>query len=239
MEAKELERKRPELFNVKMKISDMIDANCGLLYIFPRLGMEVKYANLSVSEACQKCNIDATTFILICNVYTFFNDYIPSAADIAEAKMEDIIRYLHNSHSAYIGLSLTDLSNAFMEMISPCNEQQKGIVVKFISDYKQELHKHFSYEEDVVFPYVSALAKGEIPQDYSIDNFKKHHENIIEKLDDLKNIVMKYLPPICEDEMRTRVLLAIYHLKDDLSRHTYVEDCILVPVVTRVENYGR
>ena len=49
-----------------------------------------------------------------------------------------------------------------------------------------------------------------------------------EKLEDMKNIVMKYLPGDCSNELKIMVLLSIYHLHDDLRRHTYVENNILV-----------
>ena len=64
-------------------------------------------------------------------------------------------------------------------------------------------------------------------------------ENIDEKLEDLKNIVMKYLPAECDSEMRIRVLMTIYYLQEDLKRHTYVENNILAPMVTRMEKNGK
>ena len=38
--------------------------------------------------------------------------------------------------------------------------------------------------------------------------------------------------------MRMWVLVSIYSLRDDLRRHTYVEDNILVPAVRNLENNG-
>lgn len=221
-----------------MKVSDMLDINFSLLLILPRIGMDLKYISLRIYDACQICNIDSDTFILICNVYTF-NDYIPSTESLENSNLGDIIKYLHNSHNSYVGNELANLAYYFNKLLNPCNERQKAIVLKFFTDYEAELKNHFKYEEEHVFPYVEALIKGKKSGNYSIEEFEEHHENVDLKLSDLKNIVMKYLPPECNSAMRVTVLLSIYHLQDDLRRHTYVENNILVPMVSRLERNGK
>ena len=54
-----------------------------------------------------------------------------------------------------------------------------------------------------------------------------------EKLEDLKNLVMKYMPPVCGQQDIYRALTSIFSLQEDLSRHILVEDGILVPIVNR------
>ena len=104
-----------------------------------------------------------------------------------------------------------------------------------------ELGKHFAYEEDNVFTYVRSLMDESSPYsgDYSITQFEEHHENVEEKLEDMKNIVMKYLPSECDNTVKTGVLFSIYQLQDDLQHHTYVENNVLVPIVTRLEKHGK
>ena len=113
------------------------------------------------------------------------------------------------------------------------------MVQKFFSDYEIELEKHFSYEEENLFPYVNSIISGRPNSNYSIAEYEKRHENVDEKLEDLKNIVMKYLPEVCDNNLRIDVLMSIYHLQDDLKRHTYVENNILVPIVSRMEENGK
>ena len=55
----------------------------------------------------------------------------------------------------------------------------------------------------------------------------------------MKNIVMKYLPSECDNTVKTGVLFSIYQLQDDLRHHTYVENNVLVPIVTRLEKHGK
>lgn len=228
---------RIELFNKEMKVYDIIDLNFNLLLVLQRIGIDLKYVNLSIEDACRNCGIDPGTFVLICNVYTF-NDYIPTSATLEESKLEDILKYLHNSHTSYTGNDLKVLSDSFNQLIEPCNEQKKAVIIKFFTDYEEELRNHFAYEEDTVFPYVDSILKAEKSGDYSMEEFSEHHESIDEKIEDMKNIVMKYLPPECNNELRIKVLISIYHLQDDLKRHTYVENNILIPMVSRLEKNG-
>ncbi len=221
-----------------MKLSELIDADYSLLQVISRTGLDLKYAGLSVSEACRACGIDADTFILICNVYSF-PDHVPSQAELAGGNIQDIIGYLHSSHLHYMGMAISSLEKAIDALVAPCDGKQKKVVLKFFTDYKNELDKHFAYEESVVFPYVEALLDGKGGSEYSIEQFQEHHENVEEKLEDLKNIVMLYLPAECAQQPRIAALLSICHFRDDLRRHTYVEDNILVPIVSSLERNGR
>ena len=54
-----------------------------------------------------------------------------------------------------------------------------------------------------------------------------------EKLEDLKNLIMKYLPPVCSQQDIYRTVSGIFTLQEDLSKHILVEDGILVPIVNR------
>ena len=70
---------------------------------------------------------------------------------------------------------------------------------------------------------------------YSIEQFEENHSNIDETLNDLKNIVMKYLPDTCDTVLRNEVLYRIFRLEEDLLKHTLVEDNILIPLVNKLE----
>lgn len=227
-----------ELFTPNMRLSDMLDMNYSLVQVISRVGVDLKHSGLKVVDACAFAGIDPATFILISNVYSF-PEYTPSAEEVASADIHDIIRYLHGSHDYYTGMALKNLESSFDCLVEPCDENQKKVILKFFVDYKKELEKHFSREEEEVFPYVESLLSGVRKSGYSISDFEEHHENVDEKMEDMKNIVMKYLPDVCDENMKMWVLLSIYRLRDDLRRHTYVEDNILVPTVKNLERDGR
>ena len=222
------------VFSESMKLADLIEVNYQLLNVLSRLDIGLGFGDLSISEVCSRQGIDVRSFLLICDVYTY-DDYVPSSEVLASASPATIVDYLHNSHAFYLFKEFASLEKNIKAMVEPCDERQKMIVGKFFTDYKRQVENHFAYEESVVFPYVRALIKGEQHESYTIEQFEENHSNIDETLNDLKNIVMKYLPETCDDVLRNEVLYKIFSLEADLARHTIIEDMILIPMVNKLE----
>ncbi len=65
--------------------------------------------------------------------------------------------------------------------------------------------------------------------------YKEHHDDIEEKLDDLKNLLIEYLPLKEGRNMRRRLLFKLFELEHDLRIHSRIEDYILIPLVTSME----
>jgi regulator of cell morphogenesis and NO signaling len=220
-----------------MKLADLIDINHNLLAVLSRLEVSLGFGEHTIDEACKLHGVNTEAFLLICNVYNF-EGYVPSQALLDRADVRDIMKYLHNSHLDYTNTSLRDLESLITKMLVNCPEAQKKLVEKFFNGYQAEVKNHFDYEENTVLPYVKALLEGNRQEGYSIETFEENHGNIEEKLCDLKNIVMKYLPESCDQVLRYEVLHQIYHLEKDLTRHTLIEDNVLIPIVARMEARG-
>lgn len=221
-------------FNANMKIAELLEANYNLLGIVSRLGMGGSCGDLSVRDFCEGHSFDPETFVLICNVYTF-EDYIPDDVILSQGRIEDIVKYLHRSHEYYREESLAALSEDIKSLIEPCSEKQQHVIWQFYADYRDELEKHFEFEEEQVFPYIRSLISGKGSEGFSIEQFEENHSNIDEKLSDLKNLVMKSLPVECNEGRRTALLFSLYRLQNDLSRHTALEDNILTPMARIIE----
>ena len=216
-------------------MSALVEANYHLLAVFSRLGLDGAFGEMTVREMCNKNRLDPSTFLLICGVYSR-KDFIPSEEMLRDGRIEDILRYLHKSHDYYINNALVLIASSIENLISPCTSAQKQVIWKFFSDYKAELDKHFAYEEGEVIPYVQNLLLGKPSTVYSIDRFEENHSNIDEKLSDLKNLILKSLPEVCDDGLRVRLLNYIYALQNDLTCHTRIEDEVLVPMVRILEH---
>lgn len=222
------------VFSESMKIADLIDVNFKLLNVLSRLDINLGFGENTIMEVCARQGIDLNSFLLICNVYTY-DGYIPSVELMSGADPATIVDYLHNSHSFYLLKEFKALEEELKAMVEPCDATQKKVVARFFSDYKAQVENHFEYEESVVFPYIRALMAGQRYASYSIEQFEENHSNIDETLNDLKNIVMKYLPDTCDTVLRNQVLYRIYRLGEDLLKHTLIEDNILIPMVNKIE----
>lgn len=220
------------LFSEKMKLADMVLASSKLLYVLPRFGIKLGFGEKTVDDVCTEMNISKALFLQVCNVYTNF-EYLPEPEELQSICISELIDYLHNSHTDYLKARISSLRSKVHKVAADCGKS--GLMLnRFFDEYVKEVVKHFNYEEEVVFPYVQKL-KAEGPQaDYNIGIYEKNHTDIEEKLDDLKNIFIKYVPE--SDSLEQREALAdLFLFEDDLNRHSLIEDRILVPIVINLE----
>ena len=210
------------VFSGTMKLADLVGANYQLLNVLSRMGIGLGFGELTINEVCERQGIDPGSFLLICDVYTY-DDFVPSKEILASADPSTLVDYLHNSHAFYLDKEFASLERNLKAMVEPCDSAQK------------QVENHFAYEESVVFPYIRALVKGERQESYTIEQFEENHSNIEETLNDLKNIVMKYLPETCDTILRNEVLYKLFSLEADLAKHTVIEDTVLIPIVNKME----
>lgn len=225
-----------DIFSGNTKLSVLADYNCRLLLVLSRLGVSGSFGEKTLAEICQKDGLDTDTVLLICRVYAS-GDFRPSAREVRRCRVEDVARYVRRSHDYYLRNAIESISNSIEKLVEPCRGPQQQIVMDFFYGYRDEILKHFAFEEDEVLPYVEGLAEGRMSEDFNIGYFESHHTNIDEKLSDLKNIVMKSLPPECDDSLRLGLLQDLYALQDDLRSHTCIEDHILVPMARILEGH--
>ena len=219
-----------------MKMADLMDIDFSLLGVLSRMGLSFGFGEETVEEVCRKANLDPETFLLICRVYAF-DGYTPTQDALARIDLKDIVKYLHLSHAYYMDVALKALADTLERMIQPCDTKLQKIIWRFFSDYKDELAKHFAYEEDLVFPHVMAVLSRQGDDAFTMGEYEENHSNVEEKLDDLKSLVMRYMPPQCDQQDIYKALFYIFALEKDLEKHTLIEDDILVPVVGRMESH--
>ena len=217
------------LLTSAMKMADLMDLRPSLPGVLARMGIPFGFGEQSVEEVCRRQGVDPETFLLICSVYAV-DDYVPTKERLRKADLRDVLKYLRLSHAFYMDVALNELADALKTLTEPCGEKHKRIIRQFFSEYKDELAKHFEYEEKTVFPYAEAiLHHGRLTD----DDYGENHSHMEEKLADLKSLVMKYLPPECGQQDICRALSCIYSLQEDIARHILVEDGVLVPIVNR------
>ncbi|MBR4740455.1 MAG: hemerythrin domain-containing protein [Bacteroidales bacterium] len=154
---------------------------------------------------------------------------------IEKDRLQDILASLRQGHRYYMDVMVPSLAASLERMTAPCGEHQRQMFWKFFSDYKEELLNHFSYEENIVFPYIEEMLNDERSGQYSIGEYEQNHSNVQEKLDDLKNLITKYLPTECRQEDVNQVLNDLYALELDLRKHTFIEDDVLIPAARQLE----
>ena len=196
-------------FSANDSLVDLINRDFNILPILSRFSIPLGFGTKSIGEVCQEAGINTELFLLIVNFILTGKVY-----GIKTEHAEGLVDFLHKSHDYFMAF--------------------KFPIVRFFDDYVKQVKDHFDYEETTVFPYVRSLAEGVAIPGYSISQFTRHHDKISEKLDELKNIILRYYTTSVPDLMYD-VLVDLYNCQSDLENHNDIENTILVPVTTTLE----
>lgn len=204
--------------NPNMKMAELLEKDPSLIGVFSRMGFTFGYGESSVAEVCKEAGTDPETFLLICRVYSQ-EAYRPTQEELEKVDRSVIVKYLSLSHSHYMNVDMKDLAAGLGRMIVPCGEETQRVIWKFFTDFKEELQKHFAYEEECVFSNIGG-PEADIPEE--------DHSGVEETLEDLKSLVMKHLPAAADQQEAFKVLSAISSLQDDIRKHILLEETVLV-----------
>lgn len=224
-------------YTKRMKVADLLANDGALLSILQRLDIKLGFGEATVAELCTRYGISAELFLIICNIYSFGN-YRPEVDSLSENDIKSITTYLRASHRYYTGVCFPAIHENVHRLVKEIDEMSRRLIDKFYDDYDTEVSNHFRYEEEVVFPYIEELTGNSTRGNgkYSISQFEHNHSNINEKLNDLKNIIIKYLGEEFSSTVRFELLNNIYSVEKDLRKHSLIEDRLLVPLVEKLEN---
>lgn len=223
------------LFDEKMKLADLIRANYHLVLTLPRFGIKLGFGEKTVAEVCAGHGIPADFFLLVCNVYSF-DSYVPDNGAILNTDMGFLVPYLLASHNYYLNTQLPHIEQHLLKIAEEEPSSHSAILKRFFKEYLDDVAMHFAYEENQVFPYILSLQKRHRVPDYRISTFSENHTNIEDKLNDLSQIIFKYLPEKLSDEESIGMVSDLMELLSDLNKHSMIEEKILVPYVQFLEN---
>ncbi len=234
------------LINKNIKMADVIHMNYFTLSVLNRFGIELGFSDKSVDDVCKQYHVDVDFFLEIVNTFVD-KDYFPKR-HLQTFSVKLITDYLQQTHNDYHQNKVPEIEFLIEEMVKSCYTQKDNIVLlkKFFNDYKQELLNHTRREEEVVFPYTKAIENAylsekpgrsvlKLMETYSIDVFQNEHDNIEEKLFDLKNIIIKYLPQPKNSRLCNKLLYELFNLEQDLNDHSRIEEKVLVPKIRQME----
>ena len=224
------------VFSKDTKFAELLTDDRRLLQLLTRFGIGLGFGDRSVAQVCQMNHANTEFFLMICEIYSD-SSFKPSPRELQHIDMRDLLSYLKASHQYYLDERFPHIEEHLQHIIEACGQKYGPMLSHFYDEYKQEVMRHIQfYEEEVVFPYIEALLNGQRTDSYKIDEFEHNHTNIQDVLDDMMNILLKYLPGDILPKERIEISYDIMELSDDLNRHSLIEERILVPCVESLEN---
>lgn len=211
---------------------DLIRDNYSLLQGLNAFGIRLGFGDKSVREVCQEQNVDCHTFLVVVNY--IINGCSPKSED-HDLSVSTLLAYLRASHMYYLDYQLPTIRTELEQSLNP-NDNLGGLILRMYDDYAQAIRQHMKYEEKTLFPYVEALLRGEAKNNYNVEAFSKHHNEITEKLQELKSVIIKYLPDDgLTNNKLTATLYDLYNNEEWLNNHSQVEDNIFIPAIRTLE----
>lgn len=216
------------MFTPRMKLADIIAANHNIILLLPRFGIPLGFGEKSVQEVCSAAGVPVDFMLLVCNLYTF-DDYMPSIQEVSAIDMRPLVPYLKASHIYYTGERLPHIESHIAH-IAECMDARTGSIFKrFYADFRSEITAHFQSEEENEFPRLIALQQSQKPKGGSKRLSSKNHSALVDTLNDLTQIVYKYLPGNNMPEETMELVFDILQLSFDIQKHALIEEKILEP----------
>jgi len=226
-------------------MADVIDLNHHLLSVIHKAGITLGFGDATVEEVAMKHGLNPDFVVAILNTY---NDsaYLPEQ-HLRTFSVSEIVDYLRRSHKVYLVEQLPELASLFERYAAESAlTPYKGLLRNFFEEYSNEMEKHFATEDEYMFPYAlsveSAHEGDEISEEmarqfreYTIHDFIIEHDNIEEKLDDLKNLIIRHIPQVEDSVLAFQILDKLSHLNSDLDDHSRIEELVLIPKVVKLE----
>ncbi len=215
------------------KMIDLIGDNYSLLQVMSRFRLPLGFGDKTVLEVCEMNHVDCHTFLVVVNFMA--EGFSRMDGDTDELSIPTLMDYLRQAHTYFLEFSLPAIRCKLIEAIDSTESDVSFLILKFFDNYMGEVRKHMEYEEKTVFRYVDALLKGNAPKNYQISTFSKHHDQVGEKLTELKNIIIKYGPSKANNNLLNAALFDIYSCEEGLDSHCKIEDYLFVPAILKLE----
>ena len=238
------------LITKDQKLANILHSDIELLSLLRRFNIELGFGDQTIEEICINKKINIDFFIEIINIYHNKNHF--PETKLKGVPISLIVDFLKESHKYYNQEIIPTIENLIHQLVWIGDEHERNLKIlqKFFDEYRKEVKAHTNHEEETVYPYtvyIAELCEGnehteecfEKMKEYSITNYADEHNNIEEKLTDLKNIIIKYLPPSQNQDVAYSILRKLFKLEQDLNHHAAIEEKILVPKILEMEKSYR
>ena len=224
------------MYEADDKMISLIRDDYSLLHMLGAFGIKMGFGDKTVREVCEDQGVDTYTFMAVVNFA--INGHLDNES-ISKLSVITLLRYLRAAHAFFLDFELPFIRQELADALDEGNNLAH-LIMKLYDGYAHSLRSHMSYEERTLFPYVEQLIDGKVTNDTFVETFSKHHDQTDQRLTELKDIIIKYLP---SDNLRNNKLSAtlydIYNSERMLYQHVEIEERIFIPAIRLLEQQCR
>lgn len=215
-------------------IIDIINDDYTILPLLSRFSIPLGLGNETLNDVCRRNDIDVKALLLVLN---YIRTGIIDSSYISVVSPLEVVRFLKNSHDYFINYKFGHIRKNLIAALDLETNPTNNLILKFFDSFVKKVEDHFRYEENTVFPYVENLVDGK-KSAYTIEIFERHHEEVVDALAELKNIILRYYRTTAPNLMYD-VLVDIYNCEEDLASHSDIENNLLIPMVYDFERKSK
>lgn len=226
-------------------LANVIHTDHRVLMVLDRMGIKLGLDNKTIEQVVNEYLIDLEAFLIILNL--FCDEQYVYSSDGKFQYIPDFLKYLKNSHRYFMEEKIPAIQKNMNQLTLLLDDTKANMVNSFYKEYIEEVTEHIDYENEMVFPFIEEMYEAYLNErdpslllkEYDINIYEEHHDDIEDKLKDLKNILIRHLPQKEEGNLRLIVLRQLFELESDLNSHTRLEDEVLIPIAKELENQIR
>ena len=197
-------------------MADLLSDN-RMLSVLERLHFRLGFGESTVADVCRTQSFPADLFVEISNVFAD-PEYAPNLESLDRSDVALLADYIRSAHKYYSEVSVPHLHGLIHTMLGEVGTTFADALNKFFDELVEKLNSHFEHEEKVF----RSIGNG----NFEAEN-EESHAQFLEKLDDLKSIVIKYLPDNGENFSRYNMLNHLLAMETDMRNHMRVEEKLL------------
>ena len=215
------------------EVDRMYDVLCDEHHLFQmlsRFGIPLGFGEKNVREVCKESNVDVTTFLAVANyvkvgpeVASYYVDKVSAAA---------LTYYLKRAHSYFLDFQLPDIRRRLVSSINCSDANEVAfLILQFFDEFMRDVRHHMEAENKKMFRSVDQLLQGGSISDTQFLQFAHSNESFNHKLQELKNLIIKYYKGDGPNELLNTVLFDLFNCEEDLQLHRGVENDLFLPAV--------
>ncbi len=215
-----------------IKMSELIIDHPNMITVLERMGIAFGFGDQRVQEIAERYGINVHAFIALLQS---FEGSVKHDIFLEKEAIPDLVRFLKSSHKHFKEMQIPHIKKLIVLFSESIPMKHGQVIISFFDEYIREVEEHFHYEDDDIFPYITDILIDPHPAKFRMSEFEKNHTDIEQKLLDLKNILIKYIPEDVTSNYRIKVLKELFELEEDLTYHSFIEEHLLVPSVKKME----
>jgi len=212
--------------------------------VFDRYGLDYCCGGAhSLAEGCSQRGVS------VAHVLSDLEALDPAAREIADDDPAALVDYILSHHHAYVRRSLPLIREHLAKVVAAHGERHSELqfIDSQFSKVAGELSLHMVKEEQMLFPYILALADavrsdGPPPPDMfgTVQNpirmMESEHQEAGDGLAAIREMSHGYQPPADACGTYRLVLEELQDFERDLRRHVHLEDDVLFPKAVELES---